>query len=159
MAFDSTSRESNLPLADFVSDYVDRPGVRITRNPSPDATKTNLLIGVGPFDPEGAGLMLSGHMDVVPATEPEWKTDPFTLTDVGDNHVGRGAADMKGFLALALNQLLALDPNRLGHPLMLLFTYDEEVGTLGARRFVETWPAPERLPRDVIIGEPTSLQV
>ncbi len=159
VAFDSTSRESNLPLADFVSDYVDRPGVRIARNPSPDATKTNLLIGAGPFDPEGAGLMLSGHMDVVPATEPEWKTDPFTLADVGENYVGRGAADMKGFLALALNQLLALDPARLRHPLMLLFTYDEEIGTLGARRFIETWPAPERLPRDVIIGEPTSLQV
>ena len=104
-------------------------------------------------------MVLSGHMDVVPALEPEWRSDPFTLTPVGDSLVGRGAADMKGFLALAANRMAALDPARLRRPLVLLFTYDEEIGTLGARHFIETWPAPERLPREVVIGEPTSLHV
>jgi acetylornithine deacetylase len=66
---------------------------------------------------------------------------------------------MKGFLALAANRLAATDPTRLRRPLVLLFTYDEEVGTLGARHFTETWPARERLPREVVIGEPTELQV
>ncbi|MBA3344715.1 MAG: acetylornithine deacetylase [Gemmatimonadales bacterium] len=159
VAINTTSRLSNLPLADFVSDYLDRPGIRISRNFSPDGTKANLHVAAGPHDGSGAGLTLSGHMDVVPAEEPGWRSDPFVLTEVDDTLVGRGAADMKGFLALAINRLAALDPARLHAPLVLLFTYDEEVGTLGARRFVESWPEPERLPRDVLIGEPTSLQV
>jgi acetylornithine deacetylase len=159
VGFDSTSRQSNLPLAEFVCDYLDRPGIRVSRNPSLEGTKTNLLIEAGPDSGDGRGLVLSGHMDVVPAEEPDWQSDPFRLTQVGDTFVGRGAADMKGFLALAVNRLRGLDANRLRHPLVLLFTYDEEVGTLGARRFVESWPHPERLPRNAIIGEPTSLRV
>ncbi|TFH66937.1 MAG: acetylornithine deacetylase [Gemmatimonadales bacterium] len=159
VAFDSVSRNSNLPIADFIADYLDRPGVRVRRNPSADARKPNLIIHVGPeTDPyDRAGLVLSGHMDVVPADEPQWESDPFTLTDRGDAHYGRGTADMKGFLALAMNRLATIDLNALRHPLALLFTYDEELGTLGAERFAKTWPAPEELPRAVIIGEPTSL--
>ena len=65
---------------------------------------------------------------------------------------------MKGFLALAANRFATLDPGRLRAPLVLLFTYDEETGTLGARRFSETWTDRESLPRSVVIGEPTSLQ-
>jgi acetylornithine deacetylase len=98
-------------------------------------------------------------MDTVPALEPEWRSDPFTLTEVGDRYVGRGSADMKGFLALAANRMAAVDPATLRRPLVLLFTYDEEIGTLGARHFTETWPALERLPREIVIGEPTSLKV
>jgi acetylornithine deacetylase len=158
VAFDTTSRLSNLPLVDFLSDYLDRPGVRITRNPSADGTKTNLLVALGPETPERDGLILSGHMDVVPAEEPDWRSDPFTLTSVGDRLVGRGASDMKGFLALAANRMAAIDPNDLRAPLVLLFTYDEEVGTLGARRFTQSFPARDTLPRSVIIGEPTELR-
>lgn len=157
VGFDSTSRESNLPFADFICDYLDRPGVRIARNPSADASKTNLLIQIGPD--ESAGLTLSGHMDVVPAEETDWRSDPFTLTDEGERLVGRGAADMKGFLALAMNRLAGLNPASLKNPFALLFTYDEEIGTLGARRFTETWTETGAMPRDVIIGEPTSLRV
>jgi acetylornithine deacetylase len=103
--------------------------------------------------------MLSGHMDVVPATEPEWRTDPFLLTEIHQTYVGRGTADMKGFLALAINRFRALDLTKLRDPLLLLLTYDEETGTLGARHFTETWPSPGALPRNVVIGEPTSLRV
>jgi acetylornithine deacetylase len=98
-------------------------------------------------------------MDVVPAEEPEWRSDPFTMAEVGDRYVGRGTADMKGFLALAANRLAAADASALRRPLCLLFTYDEEVGTLGARRFTESFAGAGRLPRDVVIGEPTSLGV
>src|ERR1700674_666374 len=140
-------------------------------------------------------------MDVVPAEEPEWESDPFTLADRGDRYVGRGACDMKGFLALAANLALAasrqrlrhppppgLPPRgardvgrgacdmkgflalaanlalaairqRLVHPLALLFTYDEEVGTLGARWLVESCPEAAALPASVVIGEPTGLRV
>jgi len=103
--------------------------------------------------------MLSGHMDVVPADEPGWRSDPFIMADAGDRLVGRGTADMKGFLALATNRLAALDRAALRRPLALLFTYDEEVGTLGARRFTESFAGADRLPRSVVIGEPTELRV
>lgn len=159
VAFDTTSSLSNLPMVDLLADYLDRPGVRVTRIPSQNGEKANLLVAAGPVGSDGNGLILSGHMDVVPATEPEWRSDPFTLTAVGDTYVARGAADMKGFLALAANRFASLDPDALEHPLLLLFTYDEETGTLGARRFSESWTDPALLPRSVVVGEPTSLQV
>jgi acetylornithine deacetylase len=159
VGFDTTSRESNLPLADFLAAYLDRPGVRVARNPSADGAKTNLVVAVGPESDDREGLVLSGHMDVVPAEESDWQSDPFTLTESGDRYVGRGTADMKGFLALAANRLAAADPSALRRPLALLFTYDEEVGTLGARRFTETFTPIARLPRHVVIGEPTALRV
>jgi len=160
VAFDTTSRNSNLPLADFLADYLDRPGVAIARNPSADGTKTNLVVRVGPeLDPNRRdGLVLSGHMDVVPAEEPEWRSDPFTLTDAGDRWIARGACDMKGFVALAANRLARVAAKPPVYPLMLLFTYDEEIGTLGARRFVETDASAAHLPRRAVIGEPTSLR-
>jgi acetylornithine deacetylase len=159
VGFDTTSRESNLPLADFLADYLDRPGVHVARNPSADGAKTNLVVAVGPETDDREGLVLSGHMDVVPAEESDWRSDPFTLTESGDRYVGRGTADMKGFLALAANRLAAADTSALRRPLALLFTYDEEVGTLGARRFTETFASIARLPRHVVIGEPTALRV
>jgi acetylornithine deacetylase len=159
VAFDTTSSLSNLPMADFLAGYLDRPGVHITRIPSASGEKANLLVAAGPERSDGSGLILSGHMDVVPATEPEWQSDPFVLTAVGDTFVARGTADMKGFLALAVNRFAVIDPAALEHPLLLLFTYDEETGTLGARQFSESWTDPALLPRSVVIGEPTSLQV
>ncbi|MEP7324741.1 MAG: M20/M25/M40 family metallo-hydrolase, partial [Gemmatimonadota bacterium] len=136
VGFDSVSRNSNLPIADFIADYLDRPGVRIDRVPNADHSKTNLVVVAGPEAGAGRnGLVLSGHMDVVPADEAEWESNPFELTRRGDQLHGRGTADMKGFLALAMNRLAAVDPAALRHPLVLIFTYDEEVGTMGARRF------------------------
>ena len=157
VAFDSTSHRSNLDLADFIAGYLDRPGVRIARNPSTDGSKVNLVIAAGPEDRSRRGLMLSGHMDVVPAGDSGWNSDPFTLTRVGDAFIARGACDMKGFVALAVNRFAATDPAGLARPLTLLFTYDEELGTLGARRLAETWSDAELLPRAAVIGEPTSL--
>ena len=159
VAFDSVSRNSNLPIADFIAGYLDRPGVRIDRVPSADGSKTNLVIMAGPQTGGPEGLALSGHMDVVPADEPEWESHPFELTRRGDHLYGRGVADMKGFLALAMNQLASNDPARLRQPLALIFTYDEEVGTMGARRIAEHWTRPEVLPRRTVIGEPTELRV
>jgi len=160
VAFDSTSRNSNLPIADFLCDYLDRPGVRIDRNPSADGAKTNVVAWIGPAPRDDrAGLVLSGHMDVVPADEAGWRSDPFALADAGDRWVGRGACDMKGFLALAANLAAEADPARLTAPLVLVFTYDEEVGTLGARRLLESYGPGPSLPRAAVIGEPTSLRV
>ena len=159
VAFDTTSWLSNLPLVDFVSDYLDRPAVRVEKMRSQDGAKANLIIRTGPDREDGEGLTLSGHMDVVPADEPEWRSAPFALTKAGETYVGRGAADMKGFLALAINRLARSEAPSLRRPLALLLTYDEEVGTLGARHFAEGRRTSPSLPRDVIIGEPTSLRV
>src|SRR5205823_1221871 len=93
---------------------------------------------------------------VVPAGD-GWSSPPFELTARGDALYGRGAADMKGFLALALNLAAELDPDRLAHPLVLVLTYDEELGTLGARHLHDHWPADRPLPRHAVIGEPTEL--
>ena len=161
VGFDSISRNSNLPIADFICDYLDGRGFRVNRNPSADGSKTNVIVAAGPeaAGPDREGLTLSGHMDVVPAEEPEWESDPFTLTERDGTLIGRGACDMKGFLAVAINRLAATSSSTLTHPLALVFTYDEEVGTMGARRFVETWPEPSLLPRRTVIGEPTSMRV
>ncbi len=105
--------------------------------------------------------MLSGHVDVVPALEPEWQSDPFELKIAEDRYFGRGACDMKGFVALAVNTLVRRQAagGELKAPLALVITYDEEVGTIGARHFVDSWDPEHALPRRAIIGEPTSLEV
>ncbi len=155
VAIDSTSALSNLPIAKELASYVEKSAARVEFLRAPDEEKANLLIRFGP-EPEGdgRGLILSGHMDAVPAKEASWESDPFTLTERDDRYVGRGAADMKGFLAVATNA--ALTAEKLKAPLYLLYTYDEEVGTLGAKQFAESWRGP--LPRHCIIGEPTSFR-
>ncbi|MHC4959845.1 MAG: acetylornithine deacetylase [Planctomycetota bacterium] len=153
--FDTTSSNSNLPLVDFLSEYVGDKA-RVARHVSADGAKANLILAFGPESTDRDGMSWSGHMDVVPALEKEWRSDPFELTDGGDRFFGRGTCDMKGFLAVALN--VALEARNLKHPLVLVYTYDEEVGTLGARRLVEDWADAGALPTNAIIGEPTSLR-
>jgi len=159
VAFDTTSVKSNLPLVEFLADYLERPGVRVRESGYGEPEKANLLVEIGPpSDPlRRAGLLLSGHLDVVPAGE-GWESDPFALADRGDRWVARGACDMKGFIALAANLATEIEPAALNNPLALLLTCDEELGTLGAQHWVEAvgdaWP----LPRATVIGEPTSLR-
>jgi acetylornithine deacetylase len=162
VAFDTTSERSNLPLADWICDYLDRPGVRIDRDAFRDAAgerKCNLVIAAGPPVDAASrdGLVLSGHMDVVPAGS-GWSSDPFTLVERDGALFARGSADMKGFLALAINLARELDLAAMSQPLVLVLTCDEEVGTLGARHLHDHWPAARPLPRQAIIGEPTELQ-
>ncbi|HJR54446.1 MAG TPA: acetylornithine deacetylase [Gemmatimonadota bacterium] len=163
VAFDTTSANTNLPLIDFVCEYLDGTGARIHRMPSDDGVKANLAVVAGP-DPDGrggeadrGGLTLSGHTDVVPALERGWSSDPFEATAADGTIVGRGTADMKGFLALAIQTLAESDRRTLARPLALLFTYDEEIGTRGARMLFDSGGPPEPLPRRTIVGEPTSL--
>ncbi len=167
VAFDTVSRNPNLPLAEFLAGYLDRPGAEVELLPSPDGSRANLHVRVGPEADRvsRSGLVLSGHMDVVPADDLDlWTSDPFRLSDRGDRYLARGSCDMKGFLALAANLAAGLDAERLRAPLVLLFTYDEELGCLGAGHLVESWlgeaagEAPG-LPRAAIIGEPTDLRV
>ena len=161
VAHDTTSANSTDGIVAEIGEWLDRPGARVRVLPAPAGRKANLLVELGPaIDPERrAGLLLCGHLDVVPAREPGWRSDPFTLTDDGDRWRARGACDMKGFLALAIHEAASLDLDRLRRPLALLFTYDEEVGTLGAQDFVRRFGGQLPLPRAAVIGEPTSLRI
>ncbi|HRP63086.1 MAG TPA: acetylornithine deacetylase [Phycisphaerales bacterium] len=161
VAFDSTSNRSNVPIADFICEYLDRPDVEIVRNENASGEKVSLVALVGPplESSHGGGLLLSGHMDVVPATEPGWTSDPFKLARHDGAYYGRGTCDMKGFVALAMNVFAHVDPASLKKPLVLVLTDDEELGSLGAQRLARSWPDGQPLPRNAIIGEPTSLRV
>lgn len=164
VGFDSTSSRASAPIFQAVESFLREAGVRVrTWDYAPG--KVNLLAWLGPEPGAAAhadrvrdGLTLSGHLDVVPAAEPEWTTDPFTLFTLGGRVQGRGVCDMKGFVAVALNLLRDLArgpaPDRA---LALLLTSDEEIGSLGAQAFAKSWTAGAPLPRAVIVGEPTSL--
>lgn len=158
VAINSVSSEPVVGMVDAIGNRLDRPGISLERLSTGEPGKLNLVARAGPEGAVGEGLVLSGHMDVVPPGV-GWSSDPFTLTAQGDRLVGRGTADMKGFLALAVGRMAALDPARLRAPVVLLLTCDEETGTRGARHLVSTWNASNTLPAAAIIGEPTSLGV
>ncbi len=157
IAFDTTSAKSNVPAADDLANFLTDRGCRVDRFESEHGQKVNLVAHKGP-ECDG-GLLLSGHLDVVPATEDGWTSDPFGLTDVDDRYVARGSADMKGFVALAACLLADIDADQMNVPLVGLFTHDEEVGTIGAQRFCNQWDDRYPLPKAGIIGEPTELRV
>ena len=156
VGFDTTSSKSNLDLIDFVEDYLKGLGVESRRTGNAEGNKANLFATLGP-EVEG-GVVLSGHSDVVPVTGQEWHSDPFKVARKEGRLYGRGTADMKSFLAIAL----ALAPEFLAaglkRPVHLALSYDEEVGCLGVRSLISD--LTENLPRPaiVIVGEPTSMQ-
>ena len=156
VGFDTTSSKSNLDLIDFVEDYLKGLGVESRRTGNAEGNKANLFATLGP-EVEG-GVVLSGHSDVVPVTGQEWHSDPFKVARKDGRLYGRGTADMKSFLAIAL----ALAPEFLAaglkRPVHLALSYDEEVGCLGVRSLISD--LTENLPRPaiVIVGEPTSMQ-
>src|SRR6478752_1611945 len=125
VAFDTTSRLSNLALVEWVEAYLADLGVASRRVPNADGTKSNLLASIGPAV-EG-GVVLSGHTDVVPVDGQPWSSDPFVLTERDGRLYGRGTCDMKGFLALALAAAPAFVRGALRRPVHLAFSYDEEV--------------------------------
>jgi acetylornithine deacetylase len=157
VAFDTTSHKSNMELVLFVEDYLAQHGVASVLVPSNDGKKASLCATIGPSGIPGVGL--SGHTDVVPADRASWETDPFTLSERGGRLYGRGTADMKGFLACVLASVPDFQGRRLKVPVHLLFSYDEEVGCLGARPMIAEMGTKLTRPRMVFVGEPTSMAV
>ncbi|MFZ5668234.1 MAG: acetylornithine deacetylase [Pseudomonadota bacterium] len=151
VSFDTTSRGSNLALIDWVEGYLGEHGVASRRIANPAGDKSNLLATVGPM--AAGGVVLSGHTDVVPVDGQPWTTDPWTLTERAGRLHGRGAADMKGFIALAL----AAVPRFLGgrRPVHLALSYDEETGCLGAPDMIAAIARDLPRPALVIVGEPS----
>jgi acetylornithine deacetylase len=158
VAFDTTSRNSNIELIHYIRDYLADLGVASTLVPNPEGSKANLFATIGP-DREG-GIVLSGHTDVVPVDGQPWTTDPWTLTEKPDGNLyGRGTCDMKGFVAACLASVPAFQRANLKVPLHFAFSYDEEIGCLGAPALVERLVGAVPRPQAVIVGEPTMMGV
>lgn len=159
IAFDTTSRNSNLQLIAWVEDYLAGHGITSTRVVNDDGSKANLYASVGPMREDG--VILSGHSDVVPVDGQDWQSDPWTVTEraIGGERLlhGRGTCDMKGFIALAL-AAVPLFKNG-AKPVHLAFSYDEEVGCLGAPAMIGEMAAKLPKPALAIIGEPTMMKV
>ncbi len=156
IAFDTTSSLSNLDLIGWIEGYLADHGVASRLIASDDGAKANLLATVGPAS-EG-GVVLSGHTDVVPVAGQAWTSDPFVLTRREDKLYGRGTSDMKGFIALALAAVPDLLAAPLKRPVHLAFSYDEEIGCLGAPRMIEEIARELPAPALCVVGEPTLMQ-
>jgi acetylornithine deacetylase len=155
VGYDTTSHRSNLGLIHWVADYLAGHGVRAQLLPSEDGRKANLLARIGP-DAAG-GMVLSSHSDVVPVAGQAWRSDPFVLSERDGRLHGRGAADMKGFIAACLSAVPGWRRQPLRRPIHLAVSYDEEVGCLGAPSLVER--LEQCAPALAIIGEPTQMRI
>ncbi|MEO0358403.1 MAG: M20/M25/M40 family metallo-hydrolase, partial [Pseudomonadota bacterium] len=158
VAFDTVSRNSNLPLIAFVEDYLAAHGIASVRVPAPnDSEKAGLIASVGPQTT--GGVVMSAHVDVVPVDGQSWDTDPFTVVEQDGKLFGRGTTDMKGFVAQALFALVKAKGRDLKRPLQLALSRDEEIGLLGApdvaAALLDHYPKADA----VVVGEPTQLQV
>ncbi|HAH11581.1 MAG TPA: acetylornithine deacetylase [Alphaproteobacteria bacterium] len=157
IAFDTTSRNSNLALLDYVAEYLAGFGVKAELVFNDERTKANLFATIGPT--EAGGIALSGHTDVVPVDDQAWSSDPWTLREADGRLYGRGTSDMKTFSALALAfvpDFLAARPRR---PLHLVLSHDEEVGCVGVRSLIAQLGQHLPKPALCIVGEPTDMQV
>jgi acetylornithine deacetylase len=157
IAFDTTSRESNLELISFIQDYLSGYGIESLLVHNKEGTKANLYATLG--NSNKAGIMLSGHTDVVPVDGQNWDTDPFKATEKDDYIYGRGTADMKSFIAIALAYIPVFLEHEIKTPVHLAFSYDEEIGCIGVRRLIDKIKEMPIRPAMCIVGEPTSMQV
>jgi acetylornithine deacetylase len=156
IAFDTTSRDSNLGLIEWVRDWLKGQGVESRLTYDPSGIKANLFATIAPGT--RPGIVLSGHTDVVPVDGQPWDTDPFKATIRDDRIFGRGSADMKSYIAAALAmtpRFLAAD---LKCPVHFALSYDEEIGCLGVRGLLADLAGVGIKPAGCIIGEPTGMQ-
>lgn len=154
--FDTTSRESNLALIDFVWHYLTDLGVNCELIHNAGRSKANLYARLGPAG--SGGILLSGHSDVVPVDGQNWSVPPFALSERDGKLYGRGTADMKGFIACMLAAVPHFLAQPLAQPLHLAISYDEEVGCLGVRTLLDVLASRPEKPDLCLIGEPTELQ-
>ncbi|HWA50946.1 MAG TPA: acetylornithine deacetylase [Dongiaceae bacterium] len=158
IAFPSVSSQSNLALIQWIRDYLAELGVAAHLIQAPDGQpKANLWASIGPDRP--GGIVLSGHTDVVPVEEQPWSSDPFTMIRRDGKFYGRGTSDMKGFIALCLALVPEILARPLKTPIHFAFSYDEELGCLGAPHLIAELGRRFSKPSLAIIGEPTSMRL
>ncbi|MEI9410663.1 acetylornithine deacetylase [Mesorhizobium salmacidum] len=156
VAFPSVAGKPNGDIAGWIEAYLAERGAKVTLLPGPEGNRSNLFATIGPADVPG--YILSGHMDVVPAGEPQWSSSPFVLRPDGERLYGRGTTDMKGFLAASLAVVPALARLRLARPIHLAFSYDEEIGCRGVPHLIVRLPDLCAKPLGVIVGEPSGMR-
>jgi acetylornithine deacetylase len=157
VAFDTTSRGSNLLLIAFVQELLERAGARLRLTYDAGKTKANLFASFGPDAP--GGYVLSGHTDVVPVDGQQWSSDPFKPEIRDGKLFGRGTADMKGFIGTALSLVDKINNAPLKRPIHFALSYDEEVGCAGVMGLLEDLAAANIKPALAIVGEPTEMRV
>ncbi len=155
VSFDTTSRNSNLPLIAFVRDYLDDLGVPYRVSSDAAGQKANLHAIIGPRQP--GGLALSGHVDTVPVDGQAWTADPFVLRRQDGKLFARGSCDMKGFVASFLAAVPDFQARNLARPLHLFISYDEEVGCGGAQRLIKDLSDSGLRPDLCVVGEPSGM--
>ncbi len=156
IAFDTTTRNSNVPLIAYVEDYLTGHGISHMRIDYAEG-KTNLYATIGPDVSDG--IVLSGHTDVVPVDGQDWASEPFIMEERGGKFYGRGTADMKGFIAAVLALVPHFKSLNLKTPIHLALSCDEEVGCKGVRPLMAHIRDHLKKPRAVFVGEPTMMQV
>ena len=157
VSFPTVSRDTNLPLIEWVETYLGEHGITSHRWPDPDQPhKAALFAHVGPWE-EGA-IVLSGHTDVVPVDGQPWDSDPFELVERDGKLFGRGSADMKGFDSLAIWALVEAHRRGVAKPLQLALSFDEEVGCTGAPPMIEAMQPVLPKGAAVIVGEPSMMK-
>ena len=157
VSFDTTSRNSNLALIEWAADYLQARGARVEFVYNRERTKANLLGSMGPD--RAGGVVLSGHTDVVPVDGQEWSSDPFDLIERDGRLYGRGSSDMKGFIACTLSAVEKWRRLALRRPIHFAFSYDEEIGCVGAHSLVERIGSAVPPPAFAIVGEPTDMRI
>ena len=156
ISFPTVSRDTNIPLIEWVEEYLGSHGIAAHRYIDPDQPKHALFAHVGP-EVEGA-IVLSGHTDVVPVDGQPWDTDPFTVVEKDGKYYGRGTCDMKGFDALALWALVEAHYAGARRPLQIALSFDEEVGCTGAPPMIAAMQGVLPKGSAVIVGEPSTMQ-
>jgi acetylornithine deacetylase len=156
VSFPTVSRDTNLPLIDWVEDYLSGHGITAHRYTDPDQPKAALFAHVGPWEP--GAVVLSGHTDVVPVDGQAWDTDPFEVHEKDGKYFGRGTCDMKGFDALALWALVEAHHAGVTRPLQIALSFDEEVGCTGAPPMIAAMQPVLPKGSCVIVGEPSNMR-
>ena len=157
VGFDTTSRESNLELIGFIAEYLGGHGIESEIIHDESGRKANLHAVIGPV--RDGGVVLSGHTDVVPVDGQAWRSDPFVVREADGRLYGRGTADMKSFIAIALALLPEMLAQSLRQPIHFAFSYDEEIGCRGAPHLIAAMVEGLPRPKAVIVGEPTDMRV
>ncbi|CAI8369591.1 MAG: Acetylornithine deacetylase [Flavobacterium sp. SCGC AAA160-P02] len=158
VSFPILGGQSNVSILNWIKEYIESFGIQVHLVPNKEKNKASLHCRIGPA--VDGGVILSGHMDVVPVEGQKWTTDPFILTDLGDGKLyGRGSSDMKGFLACCLTALPEMVKATLKKPIYFAFTYDEEIGCLAAPELANTIRNHyDETPKYAIIGEPSMME-
>ncbi len=157
IGFDTISSNPNIGLMEYVTDQLAQAGIESVLIKDSTGGKANLYATVGPAGM--GGVMLSGHTDVVPVEGQDWSVPAFALTARDGRYYGRGAADMKGFVACAIAAMIDAAHRPLKVPLHLALSYDEEIGCMGVRSLIDMLALAPLRPRMCIVGEPTGMQV